>query len=37
MLLQTDWFPSEDRADIPDEGILCFDDETKPTQTCRRY
>ena len=21
-----DWFPSEDRADIPDEGILCFDD-----------
>lgn len=21
-----DWFPSEDRTDIPDEGILCFDD-----------
>ena len=21
-----DWFPSEDRDDIPDEGIMCFDD-----------
>lgn len=21
-----DWFPSEDRTDIPDTGILCFDD-----------
>lgn len=21
-----DWFPAEDKADIPDEGILCFDD-----------
>ena len=34
--LLPDWYPAEDRTDIPDRGVLCFDDRTQANQDLQK-